>query len=127
MKVKIDPKQLTQNFPEDDYEGTVVKLFKSTSAAGNRSGGFQIRISEGDYAGRKVIGNITVTEDSLWKANQLHKAVTDEDLPEQEFETEDDFLDFLFEAVNGHSLSFRVKHRLDNQGSERMDLTYLSR
>jgi len=128
MKIKIDPSQLTQKpLPEDDYSGVIVKkLDNRVSAKGNVGTGFQIEVNEGEYTNRKVIGNITVTESSLWKANQLHKAVTGEDLPEQEYESEGEFLDFLSEAIMGQGVRFRVKHQTGNDGETRADLTYLS-
>lgn len=119
MKIKLDPsKYAVTELPEGDYEGVFVKLFKTTSQQGNRGGGFQLEIRGGDYNGRKIIANVTVTEDALWKANQMYRAVTGEDLPEMEFESEDELLDFLFQEVNGHSVKLRVKHEINPRTSE---------
>jgi len=54
--------------------------------------------------GKKVVDNITLTEDSLWRANELYNAATGEDLPQRAFETEEEFTAFLVAALQNKPL-----------------------
>jgi len=124
MKVSLDPsKYNTDVVPEDTYEVVITKMSKKDSESGNRQGYFTAIIQEGEFAKRSLVTNITVTENTLWKANELYKACTGEDMPQQEFESEDEFLDWLFEEVNGESCLAVVTHR-EYQGQTRVNVSF---
>lgn len=128
MKIKLDPTRIqSSEVPEGDYECVPLKMFKNTSNAGNRGAGIQLEVKEGEFAGRKLMGNITVTEAALWKVNQLYKAVTGSDLPEMEFDSEDELLDWLWQEISGQMVKVRAKSSINpNTGDVRLDLSYLS-
>ena len=124
MKISVDPTKFrTEIIPEDTYEVTITKMTRKMSDKGHMQGYFTGIIQSGEHAKRPITTNITVTEDSLWKANQLYKACTGEDMPQRDFENEDEFLDWLFEEVNGSTCLAMVQHR-EWQGETRINVTF---
>ncbi len=131
-KITVDPKLFnTSNPPEDDYTAIIKSIKSGKSKSGNVKGTITLELtsnpSDGDEEtiGRKVLGNLTITAESMWKVNELYKAVSGDDMEAQDFESEEELLQWLRDEVIGQQVDIRVEHRTyENQ--TRCEVAYLS-
>ncbi len=65
MKLKdIDDQQLV---PEGDYQIKLKKMDNKVSSKGNNYLACEYTIANGEYTGRSIFDNITVTNDAVWR------------------------------------------------------------
>jgi len=121
--MKVDPRDFSNIVPEDTYRAVCTKLTKKVTTTGKRAGYFTFQIVEGALAKRVAVAQLIADEATLWKCNELHRAVTGEDLPASEDIDPDQFLDSLFEAATGQEILIIVHHR-DYEGQTRLELNF---
>lgn len=123
--MRIDPKEFSSIVPEDTYRAVCTKLTKKETTTGKPAGYFTFQITEGDLARRVATAQLIAEESTLWKCNELYRAVSGEDMPAQDDVEPNQFLDWLFQEVTGHEILIIVHHE-DYQGSTRVRLNYRS-
>ena len=126
MKINISEGQFNRpQITEGVYDVTAVNMSRKASSAGNLCAYIQFEIQDGEFQGEKVLGMLVVIDSVMWKSNQLIKAITGEDIPQLDFEDENEFLDWIWEQVNGVPLRVKATERMYND-EVRLELEYLT-
>lgn len=126
MKINISENQFNKPpVTEGVYDVVAVNMTRKDSQSGNLCAYIQFQIQDGEFEGEKVLGMLVCLESVLWKSNQLIKAVTGDDIPEMGFENENEFLDWVWEQVNGVPLRVKATERMYKE-EMRLELEYLT-
>jgi len=119
MKVSTDPKNFEMPLiDEGTYEATITGMKINQTSKGTPQASFQMQVF---FEGKKrnVFCNIVCQENTLWRFNALYKAIIGESIPKQDFESEQDFLNWLFGEVNGSSLNINITHEIIPEGKHK--------
>ena len=132
MKIRTSPALLGRTFPGGIYKAVISGRKVTTSKeAGNPLMQIEFTITSPgpdpkvETIGRKLWDNLTFTEQSIWKSNFLHVAVTGQDIPDKEFSS-DEFFAYMWNVVQNKPVLLEVVEGSYN-GQARMEISKVSR
>lgn len=113
--------------PPGGYRARVSGYKVKTSSSGNSYIFWEFTLmSQGpdekvSTVGRKVFDQTTLTEESLWKLNQLYNACTGEQLPPGEY-SEEELINFVTSRCLNREIFIKIEHDV-YQGQTRVRVT----
>lgn len=111
MLIKVPKADEMRQVPEPVaagiYPGDVTHLKPGTSKAGNPKLDVGITLGAENVKGRMVWETLTFTDKAIWKVNDWHRALTDRDIPEGDYEV-DELINLMSNLLTNAALILKV-------------------